>query len=144
MKLPEPFTYFVDRSLGRSVVVGRLRAAGETAEAHDDHFPPDTPDVDWLAEVGRRGWVVLTKDANIRTNELERAALVSARVACFMLGRGDLAGEAMGDAFVRALPLIRKALRRFPVPIVASLSAAGGVRVLIADGEWLKPPKDLK
>jgi hypothetical protein len=35
-RLPEPFTFFADRSLGRRVVVEALRAAGETVVAHDD------------------------------------------------------------------------------------------------------------
>lgn len=144
MKLPEPFTYFVDRSLGREHVVAAMRGAGENVYAHDDHFAQNTPDVTWLEEVGRRGWVVLTKDKNIRANELERVTLIQAKVACFMLGRGDLAGPTMGATFVQALPRMRKALRRFEIPLVASVSAAGGVRVLIAAAEWLSTPKELK
>jgi hypothetical protein len=42
VKLPEPFTYFVDRSLGRSVIVEMLRAAAEQTIAHDDRFAQDT------------------------------------------------------------------------------------------------------
>lgn len=68
MKLREPFTFFVDRCLGRGPVVSALRAAGVQTHAHDDHFAQDTLDVDWLTEVGRQGWVVLTKDKNIRAN----------------------------------------------------------------------------
>jgi hypothetical protein len=71
VKLPELFVYFVDRSLGGRIVVDALRAAGETAHAHDEHFAADTPDADWLSEVGKRGWVVLTKDKEIRRNQLE-------------------------------------------------------------------------
>jgi hypothetical protein len=36
-----------------------LRVAGATVVAHDECFEPDTPDEDWLAEAGRRGWIVL-------------------------------------------------------------------------------------
>jgi predicted nuclease of predicted toxin-antitoxin system len=144
VKLPEPFVYFVDRSLGRARVVEALRATREVVHVHDDHFAQDTADAEWLCEVGRRGWVVLTKDKNIRANELERTALVRADVACFMLGRGDLSGPAMGAIFVQALPRIRKTLRRFDVPVVASVSASGGVRVLLAGGKWLTPPKEMK
>lgn len=56
MKLPEPFTYFVDRSLGRLVVVDALREAGETAIVHDDRFAMNTDDAVWLTEAGRLGW----------------------------------------------------------------------------------------
>jgi len=62
---PKPasgLVFFIDRSLGRKYVAGALRTAGAKVEVHDDHFPQTTPDVEWLAEVGRRGWVVLSKD----------------------------------------------------------------------------------
>jgi hypothetical protein len=51
-----------------------LRAAGARVEVHIDHFPQDAADADWIPEVGRRGWVLITKDENIRRNPLERAA----------------------------------------------------------------------
>ncbi len=144
MKLPEPYTYFVDRSLGRGIVVEALRAAKQTVYAHDDHFPQNTPDAEWLVEVGRLGWVVLTKDKNIRSNHLEQAALVQANVACFMLSRADLTAPVVGKIFVDSLPQIQRVLRRFEVPVAATLSTSGGIRVLLAAGRWLTPPKELK
>ena len=76
-----PLTFFVDRSLGGQIVASGLRGEGETVEVHDDHFAKDTPDVTWLAAVGEKGWVVLSKDDRIRTNALEREALLAASVA---------------------------------------------------------------
>jgi uncharacterized protein with PIN domain len=58
-------TFFVDRSLGRRLGIA-LREAGWNVELHDDHFKDDTPDEKWLEEVGKKGWVVLTKDKAIR------------------------------------------------------------------------------
>ncbi len=144
MKLPEPFVYFVDRSLGRGIVVETLRAAGHEVHAHDDHFAQNTPDTEWLIEVGRRGWVVLTKDKNIRSNQLELRALLQAKVACVMLGRGNLTAEAMGKLFSDNLRRIERALRRFQVPLVATLSTGGSLRILLAAGDWLEPPRDIK
>ena len=46
MRLPEPYTFFVDRALGGKVVAVALRTAGEQVKAHDDLFPQDTDDVD--------------------------------------------------------------------------------------------------
>jgi hypothetical protein len=51
-RLPEPWTFFVDRSLGGRVVAEALRAAGEAVEVHDDHFAVDAADQTWLADVG--------------------------------------------------------------------------------------------
>lgn len=61
-----------------------------------------------------------------------------------MLGRGDLTGPAMAQVFVDALPLIQRVLRRFALPLAASLSSGKSLRVLLAAGEWLKPPKEIK
>jgi predicted nuclease of predicted toxin-antitoxin system len=144
VKLREPFVYFVDRSLGRGIVVESLRATGAEVHAHDDHFAQNTPDVDWLIEVGRRGWVVLTKDTNIRSNQLELRALLQAKVACIMLGRGDLTAPTMGKLFGDNLRRLERVLRRFHVPLVASLGAGGSLRVMLAAGEWQKPPKEIK
>ena len=71
-----------------------LRQAGISFVAHRDLFADDTPDVAWIAEVGRRGLIVLTRDQEIRRRPNELAA---ARVACihlFALTSGNLsAGE---------------------------------------------------
>lgn len=90
------------------------------------------------------GLVVLTKDKNIRRNDLERLAIVNANVACFMLGRGDVTAATMGQTFVSTLPAIRSVLRRFHIPLAASVSVSGQVRVLLAGGAWLNPPKDVR
>jgi len=82
VKPPEPFTWFIDRSLGTKIVVD-LRAAGFHVEEHSAHFANDAPDVEWLGEAGRRGWVVLTKDKAVRRNALELAAILASGVACF-------------------------------------------------------------
>ncbi len=53
------FVYFTDRDLGKQFPE-ILRSAGLTVEQHSEHFDPDFPDEDWLAEVSAQGWVVLT------------------------------------------------------------------------------------
>src|SRR5437899_2965793 len=79
---PEPIVFFIDRSRGRKIVAQALRDVGATVEIHDDHFPPDAKDEVWLTEVGRRGWVVLTKDDRIRYRLTERTAFASAKGLC--------------------------------------------------------------
>ena len=56
---------------------------GATLHIHDDHFPPDAKDEDWLTEAGQRGWIVLTKDHRIRYRHVERLALMRAGSASF-------------------------------------------------------------
>jgi predicted nuclease of predicted toxin-antitoxin system len=143
VKPPEPFTWFVDRSLGRKIVA-QLRAAGFQVEEHSAHFADDAPDAEWLAEAGRRGWVVLTKDKAVRRNALELAAILAGEVACFSLGHGNLKSDQMAQAFVAARSRMEKAVRRYDPPMTASVTASGHVSVLMTGGELLPKPKPLK
>jgi len=143
VKPPEPFTWFIDRSLGTKIVVD-LRAAGFHVEEHSAHFANDAPDVEWLGEAGRRGWVVLTKDKAVRRNALELAAILASGVACFSLGHGNLKAEQMAQAFIAARRRMEKALRRFDPAMTASVTTTGHVRVLMAAGRLLPQPKNIK
>lgn len=58
-------TFFLDHQVGRYQVAEALRSAGATVEVHLDHFPGDAPDMQWIPEVGRRGWVLITKDQKL-------------------------------------------------------------------------------
>jgi predicted nuclease of predicted toxin-antitoxin system len=143
VKPPEPFTWFVDRSLGRKIVLD-LRTAGFHVEEHADHFADNALDTEWLGEAGRRGWVVLTKDKAVRRNALELAAILTAEVACFSLGGGNLKSEQMAQAFITARRAMEKALRRFDPAMTASVTVTGHVRVLIAASQLLAQPRDIK
>jgi hypothetical protein len=114
--------FFVDRSLGRYIVVNALRAEGAAVEAHDDHFGQLTSDIDWLGEVGRRGWVVLSKDARIRSTPAELEALKLARVHAFFLTRQDLVGREMARIFVAALPKMEVLVTEHTAPALFKIS----------------------
>jgi len=47
-------------------MAGVLRDAGLDVEIHDDHFAPDAKDEEWLSAVGRKQWIVVTRDERIR------------------------------------------------------------------------------
>ena len=121
----DDLVFFIDRSLGGRLVVQALRDAGARVEVHDDHFPQNTPDVDWLAEVGRRGWIVLSKDERIRRNPLERAALEQAGVRAFFLTKQGLTGPEMAVLFVQLLKGMRNRAVSQPAPFIYTLSVGG-------------------
>ena len=52
----------------------------------EPRFPDDTADEIWLAEAGRQGWVVVTRDKQIRRRYAERRAILDNNVGCFILG----------------------------------------------------------
>lgn len=107
-----------------------LRETGAILHIHDDHFPPDAKDEDWLTEAGRRGWIVLTKDHRIRYRHVERLALIKAGVAAFILTSGDLQGEEMAQVFVKALPRINRFLQQQKKPFIAKIAKDGSVAML--------------
>ena len=129
-KQPEPPIFFLDRSLGKKRIATALRQAGASLHIHDDHFPPDAKDEDWLTKVGQRGWIVLTKDHRIRYRQVERLALMRAGVAAFILTSGDLQGEEMAQIFVKALPRITRFLQKHRKPFIAKITKDGSVSML--------------
>lgn len=99
--LPEP-VLFLDECLGSTDVPKALRSQGIPVELLHEHFPLSTADPEWLAEVGRRGWVVLTKDQRIRRRQAEFEVLLGAGVAAFVLTSGNLTGPGTAQAFLSA------------------------------------------
>jgi hypothetical protein len=122
--------FFVDRSLGRHVLANKLRAAGLRVEAHDDHFSEDTPDEVWLAEAGRRGWVVLTADKRIRSRRLERETLIEAGVQALFLPSKNLRLEEIGDAIGRSTERLLRFLDANSAPLLARLGRDGRPEIL--------------
>ena len=122
--------FFIERSLGGKVIVDVLRATGATVHAHADHFAADCPDSEWLREVGRRGWILLTKDARIRYRPSERATLLESRVKAFILtGKGGT-GRDMAQTFVKALPAIHRIASQTNPPFIAHVWRSGDVKLM--------------
>ena len=123
--------FFIDASMGKAVGI-RLRDEGLTVELHNDHFAEGTPDTEWLAVGGAKGWIVLTKDTRIRHRPNERQALLSAGVRAFAFTSGSLSGSQMADAIVEALPRIMKTLVTNAPPFVARITATSDVAIVLA------------
>jgi hypothetical protein len=140
-KLPNPPTFFLDRSLGRLKIAAALRLAGATIEVHDSKFPQDAPDEVWLRAAGENGWVVLTKDKNIRYHSREKATLLVYGVRAFVLTARGLNADEMPAVFVKALPNIAKVLARESPPFVATITAGDMVNVVLAGSGSVKSRK---
>ncbi|HEU4685267.1 MAG TPA: hypothetical protein VFS39_12260 [Nitrospira sp.] len=129
----EHHVFFLDRSLGKKRIATALRRTGARVHVHDDYFPPDAKDEDWLAQVGQRGWIVLTKDHRIRYRHVERLALMNAGVAAFILTSGDLQGEEMAHIFIKAFPRIARFLQNTPSRSLLELPETGPSRCFSAN-----------
>jgi len=79
--------------LGRKKVPEALRAGGLDVRVHDDLFPQATQDVEWLREAGAQRWVAITRDDRIRYNQLEREAVLAAKLRFFSITSSSLTGD---------------------------------------------------
>lgn len=111
-----------------------LQQAGHIAHVQGpDTFGTGTPDVDWLPQVGARGWILITKDKNIRKREIELRALKQSRVRAFVLTAGGLKGEEQAHVFREALPAMLRLLRRKAASFVARVTADANVEIIQLD-----------
>jgi len=121
---------FLDENHCRNrYVIDAIEAAGVRCERHLDHFPAGTEDVIWLPEVGRRGWCLLTTDARIRSNYLEREAVRLNGVRMFYFSRNNLGGQAMGAVIAKAMGDIVRLATSQPAPFTASIGKNGDVTI---------------
>jgi hypothetical protein len=118
-------TFFLDYQIGRYVVADALRAAGAVVEVHIDHFAQAAPDLEWIPQVGKRNWVLVTRDANIRRNPMERAAYEESRLRGFVVTGKDLGGPELAALLVRSLRgMVNRAAGR-PGPLLFAISRGG-------------------
>ena len=128
-KKEPPITFFIDHCVSQKIVPDAMRNAGAIIEAHIDHFPIDALDTEWLPEVSRRGWVVITKDLGLKSNLLEQRAIAHVNARVFVFSSGNYTGAHMATILVDALERLQKFVRGNPAPFIARISANGQVRI---------------
>lgn len=82
-------TFFFDRCIG-VFVPRRLQELGLPVEVHQDHFPEDCRDDEWLAAVGSRGWLAISKDGKFHYRKSELAALQQYQMGCFYMWKAHM------------------------------------------------------
>lgn len=124
-------TFFLDHQIGRYTVASHRRSAGAKVEVHLDHFPGDAADSDWIPKVAERGWILITKDQNIRRNPPERAAYETSRLRGFVVTGKDMNGNDLGQLLARCLPgMVRRTAGR-PGPLLFAISRGGTFRKVL-------------
>jgi hypothetical protein len=89
-----------------------LRAAGVEIRVHDELFPQGTEDVVWLQEAGVNDWIVITRDDRIRYNQLEKQAVIAARLRFFSITSSSLTGEEAATPILSALDKMSRMCRQ--------------------------------
>lgn len=80
--------------------------------------------------VGKKRWVVLTKDGKISKNEIERTALMNARVRAFVIPGGTMSGNDMAALVSVNLAGMKALLAKEAGPFIATLHRSGQPAIL--------------
>ena len=128
VKRPDQLVLFLDRNLGKHVIAGRLREEGLQVEIHDDHLPSDAPDEKWIALVGKRGWVALTKDKNIRYRFTEVDSIMRHSARVIVIRAKNATGLEIAELLARGKNRIALFAAKTPSPFVARIDRRGSVR----------------
>lgn len=126
----EPFEIFVDRSLGKRIAEPLINAGG-LVHLHDDYFAQNVEDEYWLAEVGKKGWLVLTKDQWIRRRPLERQALLNSNLKVFCFMSGNVPFAEMSRIIADAIPRILRTAENHSAPFIAGIYKDGTVKLIL-------------
>lgn len=119
---------FLDEALQSQKLAGALRQAGFSVRLHKDYFTSGTPDSTWLREVGRKNWLVVTRDQRIRKRRFERLSVDQASVGLFVIcGKQDLSAQGIVDLFTKAKGKMLKFLEKHKPPFIANITGAGQV-----------------
>jgi hypothetical protein len=120
----KPLTFYVDECLGRFVAES-LTTAGFDVRAYHDHFA-GVRDVDWLPRVGASRWILLTKDKNIRRNQLEVDAILNSGVRAFVVTAAGLHRDELAKLVLSAMPKIQRICQQRG-PFIFNITASGVV-----------------
>lgn len=139
MNEPRERVFFTDRDLGHQFPE-RLRKSGIKVERHDDHFGAQTPDAEWIEEIGRRRWVAVSRDTRIRYSPLALSVLMTSGARLFVLV-GKLTTDEAAELFLRSHGRIEALLRKERRPFIAKIRR-DGVHMWLQHKAWRKPPVD--
>jgi len=118
--------FFTDQCLaGQAISQAIATASGYRTEVFADHFALDAKDVDRLPEIGRRGWVLVTKDWRIQERPLEREAIINAKVRAFVLRQKNLSSKAIIALLKLAMPKILTNIGKYEPPFIFALEITG-------------------
>jgi len=124
-------TFFFDNTFPPQLVK-ILVILGVDAHHLQDDFPPDTLDVDWIPEVGKKGWVVVTGDRRISKKPPERKALQEANVIAVFMSKGFTSKKIFDivASFVKWWPEIEYAVSRVKPGTSLEVGVNGKVEVI--------------
>lgn len=124
---PDAPTLFIDICAWSHRLSEALTELGAPFVALTQHFPANTPDEKWLSEVGKQGWILLTRDKHIRRRPNELQAFRDNGVIAFVLTAGDASAADTADLVKRLYPKLIRRARAAKPPAMFSITLAGAI-----------------
>lgn len=78
-------------------------------EHYGEQLGQMTADPDWINLVAERGWIGFHKDAAIRRNDIERAAVANSGARLFCIPRADITADELAHRYLTNLAAIARA-----------------------------------
>ena len=89
--------------------------AGLRVECHDDYFEDGTDDSVWLSLCGERGWIAVTKDKRIRSEDRNIISIVENRAIVLTL-IGSWSHDMLATNLVNSVYVIEHKTKRLCAP----------------------------
>ena len=110
------------------MIADLLRSEGIKVEVHDGLLPPDAPDEEWIALVGRKGWVAVTRDKNIRYRAVEINAIKKHAARVVVIRMKNATGPQMAELLVKERHRIARFVAKTKAPFIAGIPRSSTVR----------------
>ena len=98
-------------------------------EVHDDHLPLNAPDEEWIALVGRMGWVAVTKDKNVRHRAAELDAIRRHSARVIVIRMKNATGPDIAALLAKGRSRISRVAATSSAPFVAGILGSGAVKL---------------
>lgn len=120
---------FFDRNVGVRIpqALGLLNPPFQV-KAHSELFAQDAPDDEWLAVVGKAGWIVIGFDRKFHRRPNELMALAAYEVGCFYLGGANLGTWDRFRVFLKAYDRIAEIVEDTSRPFIYRVNSRGSVK----------------
>lgn len=130
----DPFTIFIDENHSKNPHILKVLAehlqGSEKFIPFESVFPSGTLDEEWLPQVGKNAWILISADSRLWRRSVLRQALFQAGVRAFIFTENVLRGETRGEILRKALPEMRTLVRENSPPFVGSLTIDGHAHIL--------------
>lgn len=127
----------LDQTFSSANIAAHLRVFPEwRVELHGEHFTANMPDDEWIPECGRRGWLVLSCDKEIRRSPEVVAAVQKSKAKVFFMGKGGRRGEDYMSIIGTARHRILRTAKQNAGPFFARVTRNAEVEVVGDTGSF--------